>query len=123
MVYLITGKAGAGKTHYAKELKKELEEDGYKVKHLDGDVLRKQTKNNDYSDTGRKNNLIVAAKEAKHYAKKGYEVILSFVCPKKEWRDMMRKLWKESITIYIPGGVLWEGTTYEKPNKEELIWQ
>ena len=123
MVYLITGKAGAGKTHYANELSKELTKDGHKVKHLDGDVLRKQTKNDDYSDIGRKNNLLCAAKETKHYEDKGCIVLLSFICPRKEWRDMMRKQWQESIVIYIPGGTLWEGSTYEKPSKEELRWQ
>ena len=120
MVYLITGKAKAGKTHYANELKKELLSAGYKVKCLDGDVLRKETNNDDYSVAGREKNLIEAAVRAKKFEEEGNVVILSFVCPRKVYRDMMRKLWQKSLLIYIPGGELWYGTYYERPDTMEL---
>ena len=121
MVYLITGKAGAGKTHYAKELAKELQEEGYQVRMLDGDTFRKKTKNKDFSDKGRIANLIKAARQAREDEWNGYIVICAFIAPRKEWRDMMRTFWLESRVIYIPGGSLWEGTIYEKPTDNELI--
>jgi len=120
MVYLITGKKGAGKTEYANRLGSEMEKNGQKVSYLDGDVFRLEHQNNDFSDQGRIQNLISAAEMAATLESKGNIVIMSFVSPKKQWRDDMRKLWEKSRVIYIPGGTLWEGTTYETPTEEEL---
>lgn len=120
MVYLITGKSGAGKTHYAKALVYELEADHIPVKWIDGDVFRDTTANQDYSDCGRFTNLISAALQAQHAEKMGFVVIVSFIAPKREWRDAMRMYWKQSRVIYLPGGTLWEGTNYEKPLEREL---
>ena len=61
-----------------------------------------------------------AAQMAAEFEDKGYIVILAFVAPKREWRDMMRKLWRMSVVIYIPGGTLWPGTEYERPADGEL---
>jgi adenylylsulfate kinase-like enzyme len=121
MIYLITGKAGAGKTHYATQLIQELIEEGRLVKHIDGDQWRLDHKNDDYSDQGRLWNLKSAAEYARSFEKKGYIVVMSFIAPRRQWRDEMRKLWQKSRVIYIPGGKLWEGTTYEKPTEEELL--
>lgn len=120
MVYLITGKAGAGKTHYAECLTKELKEEGYSVVQIDGDSFREKTGNKDYTDEGRIQNLVDASLLAQMHEKIGDTVILSFIAPQKEWRRMMRSYWKESVLIYIPGGTLWENTTYEKPKKNEF---
>jgi len=120
MVYLITGKKGAGKTEYAKRLGAELELSGQKVYYLDGDVFRLENQNNDYSDEGRIKNLMAAASVAAEKERDSDIVLMSFVSPKKEWRDKMRDLWKSSRVIYIPGGTLWEGTSYERPLEEEL---
>lgn len=120
MVYLITGKAGAGKTHYARQLAQELMDEGKLVKHIDGDEWRMEWKNDDYSDQGRLWNLKSAAERARTFEKGGYIVVMSFIAPKQEWRNEMRKLWQQSKVIYIPGGKLWKGTVYEKPTEEEL---
>jgi len=119
MVYLITAKAGAGKTHYSKCFAKELEGEGYKVIAIDGDEFRNKNKNQDFSDEGRILNLTNAALLAKELEEQGYIVIMAFIAPKKEWRDMMRKHWKESKVIYIPGGTLWAGSQYERPQNDE----
>ena len=120
MVYLITGKSGAGKTHYAKALAAELREDGKQVKVLDGDWFREQTHNNDFSNEGRQLNLIHAAVLARMIEKQGFIAIVAFVAPKKKWRNQMRTFWQQSKVIYLPGGSLWANTTYEKPDAEEL---
>ena len=120
MVYLITGKAGAGKSHYSRALAKELIDEGVRVVVLDGDEFRDKTGNQDFSDRGRLGNLLGAAHVAADLEKQGFVVVLAFIAPRKEWRDEMRSLWKESEVIYIPGGTLWAGTTYEKPTAPEL---
>jgi len=119
MVYLVTGKRNAGKTHYAITLASELRAVGKDVISIDGDEYRAVMSNKDYSDEGRLRNLIGAAVLAQGYEKQGYVVILSFVAPKQEWREEMQAYWKESKVIYLPGGTLWENTTYESP--EEVV--
>lgn len=120
MVYLITGKKDAGKTTYAMRFANELKAEGYKVIMIDGDEFRDKRKNDDFSDEGRIKNLMDAAQMAAEFEQKGYIVIMAFVSPRKEWRDMMRKLWTMSVVVYIPGGTLWPGTTYERPTEQEL---
>jgi adenylylsulfate kinase len=121
MVYLITGKAGAGKTHYAETLAAELEREGHSVAVVDGDVLRTKRKNEDFTDTGRIMNLMDAAQIAAGLEAEGKIVICAFVSPKREWRDAMREFWRMSIVVYIPGGSLWKGTKYERPTDGELV--
>jgi adenylylsulfate kinase-like enzyme len=123
MVILVTGKAGAGKTTYGKRLAEEYKAEGRKVIMIDADEFREErgtTKPEDFSDEGRISNLMEAAKLAAEFEKKGYIVILAFIAPKEEWRDMMRKLWEMSVVVYIPGGTLWPGTIYERPTFDEL---
>lgn len=120
MVYLITGKKGAGKSHHASELKAELEATGQKVHWIDGDVFRMLHNNTDYSYAGRKKNLEMAAKEAAEFENQGYIVLMSFVMPSQSLRDFIRKFVKISMVVYIPGGTLWEGTTYERPSVREM---
>ena len=120
MVILITGKKGSGKSTYAQRLKAEMEAEAYRVIWLDGDLFRKEMKNDDYTDEGRLRNLRDAAKAAADYERLGYTVLLSFIAPKKSFRKMMRSYWEVSRVVYMPGGTLWEGTTYERPSEREI---
>lgn len=120
MVILVTGKKDAGKTTYAERLAIELKAEGKSVVVIDGDVRRKKTDDKDFSDEGRIRNLMGAAEEAARLEAEGKTVILAFVAPREEWRNEMRKLWKDSIVVYIPGGTLWPNTTYERPTHDEL---
>ncbi|KKL76166.1 hypothetical protein LCGC14_2047590 [marine sediment metagenome] len=119
-MYLVTGKAGAGKTHYAQTLAKELTDEGVQVSTIDGDAFRAEHGNKDFTDKGRLTNLIKAARLAREREWAGDTVILSFVAPEREWRNMMRSLWRKSILVYMPGGILWKGTTYERPAESEF---
>lgn len=120
MVYLITGKQGAGKSTYAFNLVDELKKEGNMVEWIDGDAWRASHNNKDFTDEGRRSNLLSAAMAAKKGEDAGCIVVLSFIAPCRKWRDEMRQLWNESVVIYIPGGKLWEGTTYERPDIEEM---
>lgn len=120
MVILITGRANAGKTHYAQLLVDEFIRNERPAMLVDGDRFRQQKDNNDFSDGGRIKNLMDAADFAATYEKKDIIMVLAFVAPKREWRDMMRAKWEQSRVVYIPGGKLWEGTTYEVPTEEEI---
>ena len=120
MVILVTGKAGAGKTHYAKALTEELQIDGVDVVMIDADEYRGKTQNKDFSDAGRTKNLVGAAKLAAEFEREGKTVIMAFIAPRRVWRTTMRQYWKVSRIVYIPGGSLWENTVYEKPTDDEL---
>ena len=120
MVILITGKAGSGKSHYSQALAKELTDAKVPVATFDGDALRSETGNKDFTDKGRIQNLIKAASLARQREYAGDVVILSFVAPRKEWRNIMRNFWDESRLVYMPGGTLWKDTTYEIPTDDEF---
>jgi len=56
MIIWITGKSCVGKTLIAKELIKKIKKNKINVVHIDGDNIRKITKNFDYSKAGRYQN-------------------------------------------------------------------
>lgn len=121
MIYWLTGKSSAGKTVYAKRLKRQFEEMGANVLLLDGDEVRDQFNNNEYDDESRLNHIMTISKFAAIAEKQGFIVIIALISPKKEWRMKARKLFDKSMLIYLPGGMLWEGTEYEEPDHEEMM--
>lgn len=120
MVILVTGRPGAGKTHYAHALVREYGKRGIPASVLDGDEVRAETDNRNFTDDGRERHLITMAEMASQYEKHGVVAIISAVAPKRAWRDKMRSLWRASMLVYIPGGTLWEGTKYEVPSDDEF---
>lgn len=116
MVLWITGKAGAGKTTLAHQLANLIP--GAMV--LDGDDIRKKTGNLDFSDEGRRRNIIGIASTASILEDHGIIPIVACVSPTRKFRDEARSIFKKSILIYVPGGTLWAGTTYEIPGSEEM---
>lgn len=120
MVILLTGKPGSGKSTMAFRLAEELRAEGKMVRILDGDVFRHQTGNQDFTDPGRIRNLQGLAKAAADAEWPGHVVIVAAVAPKREWRDMMRAQWQEHRLCYLPGGFLWPGTEYERPDEAEF---
>jgi adenylylsulfate kinase-like enzyme len=120
MIYIITGKPGAGKTTMAQRLKTELEQRSKKVLWFDGDLWRQRINNTDFSEGGRYLNIASAVKQAKEQEKEYNDIIFSFVMPDKVLRDFIRASFSESITIWIPGGKLWFGTEYQTPLPQEI---
>ena len=51
----------------------------------------------------------------------GYTVIVELFAPTRALRLMARQKWAQSQLVYLPGGTLWEGTTYEEPTSEEFV--
>jgi len=88
---------------------------------LDGDMVREQFNDQEYTDEGRLNHIIKVASFAAIAEKQGFIVIISLMSPKKEWRMKARKLFEKSMLIYMPKGFLWEGTKYEEPDHEEMM--
>lgn len=115
MVIWITGKAGAGKTVVSQKLSRSVQD----AVLLDGDKMREHFAA-DFTDDGRKENIMRLAHFAAILEDQGFTPIVACVSPKREWREEARKLFKESILIYLSGGTLWEGTTYEEPDAEEM---
>jgi len=121
MVYWLTGKSSSGKTVYAKRLKKQLEKLNAKVLILDGDEVRDQFNNKEYDDESRLDHIMSISKFAAIAERQGFIVIIALISPKKEWRMKARKLFDKSMLIYLPDGMLWEGTEYEEPDHEEMM--
>jgi adenylylsulfate kinase-like enzyme len=117
MVIWITGRAGAGKTAVARKLSWVLGADRSVV--IDGDEFREIFPCT-YTDYDRRAHIMRMAKIAAMFDQRGITPIVACVSPKKEWRVEARKMFGESRLIYLSGGSLWEGTTYEEPDDEEL---
>lgn len=121
MVYWLTGRASSGKTVYAKRMKRQFEKYDAKVLLLDGDEVRDEFQNKDFDDESRLNHIMTIARFAAIAERQGFIVIIALISPKKEWRMKARKLFDNSMLIYLPGGMLWEGTEYEEPDHEEMM--
>ena len=122
MVYFITGKAGAGKTTYAYNLRYELHQQGYSVYILDGDEVRDATGNDGFSDEDREKHILTIASYAKLAEQQNITVIIALIAPKRIWRMKAREMFQESILVYLPGGKLWKNSEYEQPDEEELMY-
>jgi adenylylsulfate kinase len=119
MVIFITGKKHSGKTMYAKKIMNHwwfrLWNDSVL---LDGDNVREYFPTG-FSDKEREEHIMRIAKFAALLEEQGKIVIIALVSPRKKWRQEARKLFKRSELVYITGGYLWPGTTYEEPDNDE----
>lgn len=85
-VFWLFGVCGAGKSALAQLLYKDLQEQ-YKVKIIDGDVFRNDTKNKDFSRDGRIRNVNSIREAIKSYQNDGNIVIVASILPYQEMRD------------------------------------
>jgi adenylylsulfate kinase-like enzyme len=103
MIYWFTGQPSHGKTTLAKLLIEEIKNfTPNKVFHIDGDDLRSLTKNQDYSEQGRIDNVKGAQKIAHYLHNQGHVVVVSLVSPFKWQREEFKEFLKENINeIYV----------------------
>ena len=120
MVYFLTGKAGVGKTTLAYRMAYEMAQRGVRVIVLDGARFRKWFPS-DFTDEGRRRNVEMVATFAAMLEEQGYTVIVELFAPTRALRLMARRKWAQSQLVYLPGGTLWEGTTYEEPISDEFV--
>lgn len=98
MIYWFTGQPSHGKTTLAKLLIEYLKKNNLTgVFHIDGDDLRSLTKNQDYSEKGRVDNVRTAQKIAHYLHNQGNNVIVSLVSPFKWQREEFKNNIKENI--------------------------
>jgi adenylylsulfate kinase-like enzyme len=124
MIYWFTGQPGHGKTTLAKKLKQFFENLGKrKVVHIDGDDLRSFTKNKDFSEEGRRNNIILAQHMALFLHNSDHTVIVSVIAPFRHMREKF-KLETGCREIYVftseIRGKEHFHTEYEPPQKDFL---
>lgn len=81
---LVFGLPGAGKTYFASKLAATLG-----IVHINNDALRELHNDWDFSDAGRLRQAHRMRDVAKEYRQHGQSVVLDFVCPKQEYRDII----------------------------------
>jgi adenylylsulfate kinase-like enzyme len=112
MIYWFTGQPGAGKTTLALALQKELRRRGHVTVHLDGDLLRIVTANQDFSAAGRMKNIRAAQALAAKIHEEGAWVVAAFVSPFRAMREGFKQR-PEVLEIYVH--------TSEKRGREEFF--
>jgi adenylylsulfate kinase-like enzyme len=100
MIYWFTGQPGAGKTTLALALQNELRRRGHVTVHLDGDLLRIVTANQDFSMAGRMKNIRAAQALAAKIHADGAWVVAAFVSPFRSLREEFKKR-AEVLEIYV----------------------
>jgi len=120
VVHFITGKSGVGKTTLAYRMAYEMAQRGVRVIVLDGARFRKWFPS-DFTDEGRQRNVEMVATFAAMLEEQGYTVIVELFAPTRALRMAARRKWAQSQLVYLPGGTVWGGTTYEEPTTEEFV--
>lgn len=87
MIYLFIGQPGTGKTEMAGRLVERL---GKNTIWIDGDDLREIFPNTDYSYPGRIRNIEKSFTIARFMSQKGYDVVISMVCPYRAIREDLK---------------------------------
>lgn len=100
MIYWFTGQPGAGKTTLALALQKKLRRRGHVTVHLDGDLLRVMTANQDFSTAGRMKNIRAAQALAAKIHEDGAWVVAAFVSPFRALREEFKRR-AEVLEIHV----------------------
>jgi adenylylsulfate kinase-like enzyme len=87
MIYLFIGQPGTGKTQMSSMLVEKL---GDRTIWIDGDDLREIFPNTDYSYSGRIRNIERSFTIARFMSQKGYDVVISMVCPYRAIREDLK---------------------------------
>jgi sulfate adenylyltransferase len=100
-VLWLTGLSAAGKTTIADLVYKELQEQGYKVERLDGDVVREYlSRDLGFSKEDRDENIRRVGFICKLLSRNGVGVIASFISPYRQVRDAVRSSVENFVEVY-----------------------
>lgn len=112
MIFLITGRSGAGKSYFCKKFLEQC-----RAAHFNNDVIRNLTKNQDFSMEGR----ILAAKNMRKAVDESDARVklVDLICPTKE----LRKIISPDVIVYIKTDCASKysdtDALYEEPSIEE----
>jgi adenylylsulfate kinase-like enzyme len=105
----ITGRSGAGKSTLANKLVLQL--DSCRV--LEGEKVRKDFQDDDYTPAGSRNHIHRMVKIALNLEKAGIIPIIDCVSREKRFRNTMQSKFKHCLEIQLKGGTTWKGLDYE----------
>ena len=100
-VIWLTGLSGSGKSTIGLELVKKLKEKGYRVEHLDGDVVREIFPRTGFSKEERDRHIRRVGFLSGMLEKNGVIVVASFISPYAESRSFVRNLCNNFIEVHI----------------------
>jgi len=100
-VLWITGLSGSGKTSIAKETVKQLQAEGFKVEHLDGETIRHLFPQTGFSKEDVNQHIERVGYLASKLEKHGIFVVASFLSPYKESREFVRNICENYIEVYL----------------------
>ena len=121
MIIILTGQPNSGKTTLALELVHRLHElrKDITATIIDGDSLRKVTRNSDYSKDGRRKNVNSAINLAINSDMSNDYTVVALVSPFKDLRELLKNNVKHTVKeIYLHSSRLREGKMvdyYEPP--------
>jgi len=123
MIYLFIGQPGTGKTEMAGRLVEKL---GKNTIWIDGDDLREIFPNTDYTYSGRIRNIEKSFTIARFMSQKGYDVVISMVCPYRAIREDL-KANNEVVEIlfdrpHFAGKDKLHVQSFERPNENYQIF-
>lgn len=98
----LTGLSGVGKTTVANAVYEMLRTRGYKVEHLDGDLVRQSlTEDLGFSEKDRFTNIKRVAFVAKLLTRNDVIVLASFISPYRVHREYIRQEIGEVLEVYV----------------------
>jgi adenylylsulfate kinase len=100
-VLWFTGLPASGKSTIAEGVTRELERQGYKVEHLDGDTIRRIFPQTGFTRADRNAHVSRAGYLASRLEQHGVFVIASLISPYEESREFVRGLCDNFMEIYV----------------------
>lgn len=97
-----TGLSGAGKTTISQLVRQELEEQGYRVEVLDGDIVRENlTKGLGFSKADRDENIRRIGFVSHLLTRNGVIVLVSAISPYRGMREEVRERIGDFVEVYV----------------------
>lgn len=104
-VLWFTGLSGSGKNALSSEVYHHLIELGYRVEHLDGDVIRKIFPTTGFSKDERNAHIKRVGYLASRLEHNGVIVIVSLISPYEESRSFVKGLCKNFVEVYVSASI------------------